>query len=246
MRSIRDIGWSLLCGGLVVVAGACTRTTESERPEQAPEQAKAARPAPAEAAGADETFAPAAGNRLANDSAANGAAAPANGAAATPAPEREAEGPGRPSAPDAEGAPPTAGADSPNATPAGPDARGNAREIAPSAPAAPLTHVITVPEGTSLPLVLTSAVASDSSQVEDPVTARLASNVDVEGMAAIPEGAVVRGTVSDVRRSGRVKGVARLGIRFHTLVIGEQSYDIQTASLSRQAKGTVKKDTQKV
>lgn len=245
MRSIRDIGLSLLCGGLVIMAGACTRTAEPERPARSEE----GRPAPTEAAGADETFAPTAGNRLANDDAAD--AAPATGEATepAPAPEPDAERTNRPSASDSVSEPRTATTDRPDTAPAGREARSDSRETAspaPSAPAVPLTRVITVPDGTSLPLVLTGAVASDTSEVEDPVDARLASAVDVEGTTVIPEGSVVSGTVSEVQRSGRVKGVAHLGIRFHTLVIGEQSYDIRTAGVARQAKATTKKDAQKV
>jgi hypothetical protein len=240
MRSIQHLGLSLLLSGLAIVAGACTRTTESEGPDRT----EKARPAPTEAAAADETFAPTAGNHLANEDGATSAATPATGEATTPAPAPERTD--RHGVPDTVGAPRAATTGSSDTPPAGREARSEPRDTSPSASAAPLAGVVTVPEGTSLPLVLTSGVGSDTSEVEDPVSARLASRVDVEGTTVIPEGSVVRGTVSDVQRSGRVKGVARLGVRFHTLVIGEQIYDIRAAPVSRQAPRTVKKDTQKV
>lgn len=127
-------------------------------------------------------------------------------------------------------------------------ARDAPRESATEPPeaAAPVTRIIAVPEGTSLPLVLTSAVATDTSQVEDPVSATLTSAVDVDGTTAIPQGSTVRGTVSHVTRSGRVKGLAEVAIRFHTLVIGEQRYDIRAAPVIGRAERTRKKDAQKV
>ena len=76
---------------------------------------------------------------------------------------------------------------------------------------------VTIPAGTTLRLKLQSAVASDSSEVEDTVRAELRQAVSVEGQAVLPAGTEVVGTVTDVERSGRVKGRAHVAYRFSSL-----------------------------
>src|SRR5215471_16224685 len=61
-------------------------------------------------------------------------------------------------------------------------AKGGAQtEARSTASAAPAIHEVTVPEGTKLRLDLASAVASDSSHVEEPVRATLREPVVVSG-----------------------------------------------------------------
>ena len=77
----------------------------------------------------------------------------------------------------------------------------------------PTFREVTLPAGTTLRLKLTTGVASDTSQVEDTVRAELRQAVTVDGQAIIPAGTEVAGTVTDVRRPGRVKGTARIARR---------------------------------
>ena len=71
---------------------------------------------------------------------------------------------------------------------------------------------VTVPAGTVLSLELTSAVASDTSNVEDPVRATLRSGVSVDGVQALPAGTAVLGHVTSAERSAKVKGRASIGV----------------------------------
>jgi hypothetical protein len=107
---------------------------------------------------------------------------------------------------------------------------------------------ITIPAGTTLRVRLDNGVASDTSRVEDPVRARLASPVVIGGRTVVPAGSPVRGTVTDVARSGRVKGRARIGLRFHSLTNGrnDATYRIATRTWSRVAPGTKEKDAAKI
>ena len=103
---------------------------------------------------------------------------------------------------------------------------------------------ITLPAGTSLPIVLDTTVGSETSHVEESVQAHLSRAVVVNGVAVLPEGSRVSGVVTDVTRSGKVKGRAHLAMRFTTLVPrgGEERYQIRTTAISRVAPGTKKKD----
>jgi hypothetical protein len=60
----------------------------------------------------------------------------------------------------------------------------------------------------------------------------------------VPAGATVRGVVTEVQRSGRVKGLARLAFRFSVLehpTTGSR-VGIRTATIIREAKATKKKE----
>jgi hypothetical protein len=52
--------------------------------------------------------------------------------------------------------------------------------------------------------------------------------------------------VTDVARSGRVKGLARVAYRFSSLRYDSERYPIATAPISHQAKATKKKDATKI
>ena len=113
-------------------------------------------------------------------------------------------------------------------------------------PSAAKFREITLPEGTSLPLRLRSAVASDTSRVEDAVRAELREAVVVNGTTVLPAGTEVAGVVTAAERSGRVKGRARVAYRFDTLNHGGERYDIATALLSHQAEATKGEDATKI
>ena len=138
------------------------------------------------------------------------------------------------------------------AAPAGGDVPSAARGTAPVAPAAPAPppaprfREVTLPAGTELPLKLESALASDASAVEDPVRASLRRNVVVDGVTALPAGTDLRGVVTGVQRSAKVKGRASLAFRFTSLTVDNEAYDIRTSSVARQAAGTKKKDATKI
>jgi hypothetical protein len=119
--------------------------------------------------------------------------------------------------------------------------------VAPAKPAAkPAFREVTLPAGTTLRLRLQSAIASDSSRVEDAVRAELTEAVSADGATVLPAGTAVVGNVTDVERSGRVKGRARLAYRFNSLTHGGERYDVVTAPLSHEAEATKGEDATKI
>jgi len=131
------------------------------------------------------------------------------------------------------------------ATP-GANATAETSAAAPAAPAVPTYREVTLPAGTTLRLQLQSAVASDSSAVEDTVRAELRQAVNVDGATVLPAGTELVGTVTDVERSGRVKGRARIAYRFNSLNHAGDRYDVATAPLSHQAEATKGEDATKI
>jgi hypothetical protein len=117
---------------------------------------------------------------------------------------------------------------------------------APAAPAPVRVRVVTVPAATALRLTLLSDVASDTSVIEDRVSARVASDVMVDGETVIPAGSRVAGVVTFARPSGKVKGRASITVRFRTITIGSRTYDMAAAPLRREARGTKARDAGKI
>jgi hypothetical protein len=115
---------------------------------------------------------------------------------------------------------------------AGPaNASASDRHAAPATPApppAPTFREVTLPAGTTLRLVLENGVGSDSSEVEDTVRATLSRAVSAGDSEVLPQGTEVLGVVTDVDRSGRVKGRAHLAFRFTSLRYDGERYDIRT------------------
>jgi hypothetical protein len=135
-----------------------------------------------------------------------------------------------------------------SATPASGE-EGKTAAAAPAAaekPAEPVYKDVILPAGTTLRLELKSSVASDTSKIEDPVRAVLRQPITIDGREVLPVGAEFSGSVTEVERSGRVKGLARIGYRFNSVRSGGERYDVRTASITHQAEPTKKKDATKV
>ena len=102
--------------------------------------------------------------------------------------------------------------------------------------------------GTVLPVELTTAVASDSSNVEDAVRGTLRRAVTTDGVQAFPMGTAVSGVVTAVERAGRVKGRAQVAFRFSTIdPPGDaERLSMRTDTIARQAQATKKTDAAKI
>src|SRR5437660_3437727 len=78
---------------------------------------------------------------------------------------------------------------------------------------------VVVAAGTVIPVTLTSRINTKNAKDGDGVYGKTTSPITVNNKIVIPEGAFVRGKVTEVRRPGRVKGKAELTLNFQTLVL---------------------------
>lgn len=84
-------------------------------------------------------------------------------------------------------------------------------------------------------LQMENRISSETAKVEDRVEARVTRDVRVGDRVAIPAGARVIGSVTQVERGGKFKEQARLGIRFHTIVMADGTrMPISTDTIVRQ------------
>jgi hypothetical protein len=90
-------------------------------------------------------------------------------------------------------------------------------------------------------------ISSETARVEDRVDARVTRDVRVGDRVAVPAGARAIGSVSLVERGGKFKERARLGIRFHTLVLADGTrVPINTETIFRDGEAPTNSSAQKM
>jgi hypothetical protein len=79
-----------------------------------------------------------------------------------------------------------------------------------------------------------------------PVSARLRQAVSADGEVVLPEGTILTGTVTEVERSGRVKGRASLAFVFDRVQMKGATLPLRTHELRFEAEATTGEDTAKI
>jgi hypothetical protein len=117
----------------------------------------------------------------------------------------------------------------------------------PPPPPAPEFVDLQVPADSVLGLQVERTVTSELARVEDKVSARVTRDVRVGTRVAIPAGSVVTGSVTEVDRGGKMKGKARLGVRFHTVTLADGTQlAIRTDAVVREGESPAKETAAKV
>ena len=130
----------------------------------------------------------------------------------------------------------------PGASTAGTTTSGGTRATkAPSMMEKLTKRTVTVPEGTVLHVRLNETLSSKSSSPGQSFSAVVDDPVMMDGKAVIPKGAEATGTVVDAKPLGKFKGGARLQIRLESVSFGGNTYNIDTSSVARTAKGKGKR-----
>ena len=117
----------------------------------------------------------------------------------------------------------------------------------PPAPPLPVFEELVVPASAVMGLQIQTAVTTERARVEDRVEARVTRDLAVDGRTAIPEGTRVIGSVTLVERGGKVKERARLGVRFHTLVLADGTeLGLRTEPILREGESPTGDSTRKI
>ncbi len=102
-----------------------------------------------------------------------------------------------------------------------------------------------VAAGTPISVRLMTGAASNTSNVEDAVSAELTQALVVDGVEVVPSGSPVAGTVLRAEPSGKVKGLASLAVRFDSIRAGSENYRV-AMTYSRTAEATKSSDAKKI
>jgi hypothetical protein len=106
---------------------------------------------------------------------------------------------------------------------------------------------LTIPADSVIGLQVETAVSSDRAKLEDQVRARVTRDVRVQDRVAIPAGTRVEGSITLVERGGRLKDQARLGIRFHTIVLADGTrLPINTETVYREGESPARESAAKI
>jgi hypothetical protein len=94
---------------------------------------------------------------------------------------------------------------------------------------------------------LETPVSSETAKVEDRVTARVVRDVTVDGRVAVPAGSTFEGFVTEVERGGRFRERARLGVRFNTVVLADNTrVNVSTEPIYRTGEAPTGEATSKI
>jgi hypothetical protein len=106
---------------------------------------------------------------------------------------------------------------------------------------------LVIPADSVIGLQVESAVTTERAKLEDQVRARVTRDVKVRDQVAIPAGARAEGSVTLVERGGRLKDQARLGIRFHTIVLADGTrLPINTETIYREGESPARESAAKI
>lgn len=134
----------------------------------------------------------------------------------------------------------------PNPAPVQPALAEAAPEPMPAAPE-PLLYEIVVPASAVIGLEIENTITSEAARVEDRVDARVTRDVYADERLAIPAGSRVIGAVTLVERGGKLKDRARLGVRFHTLILpGGRQLPMRTEAIYREGSSPGAESTRKI
>jgi hypothetical protein len=94
---------------------------------------------------------------------------------------------------------------------------------------------------------LETPVSSETAKVEDRVTARVLRDVTVDGRVAVPAGSTFEGVVTEVERGGRFRERARLGVRFTSVVLADNTrVSVSTEPIYRMGEAPTGEATSKI
>jgi hypothetical protein len=103
--------------------------------------------------------------------------------------------------------------------------------------------MVTLPTGTRLPLVFETTVSSASSHAGDLVVAKTRLHVrGARNEIVIPAGSEVRGHVVSADPGGKIKGRAKISVRFDRVVLRGEEHPMSSTSVALIAPSQAKRD----
>ncbi len=114
----------------------------------------------------------------------------------------------------------------------------------PPPPPPPVTAVL--PSGTTIQARLRAPISSRRNNTGDRFEALLDHDLVVGDHLLAPAGSRMVGTLTEVKKSGKVKGRAKMSLTFNELQAAGETYDVQTSILAFEASGSKKKDATRI
>ncbi len=127
-------------------------------------------------------------------------------------------------------------------------AQETARAATPSEPPPPPPPptTATLGAGTEVVIRLSQSLSSRSNQSGQSFEGILEDDLKEGGHVLAPAGATVTGKITQLVKSGKVKGKAQMSLTLTALEVGGESYRIDTNTLSFEAQGTGSRDAKRI
>ena len=119
-------------------------------------------------------------------------------------------------------------------------------QSAPPAPPAPTFRDVTAPTGTDIPVRITEALDSGTSQDGQPFNGVVTSEIVHDGLVIIPAGSAVSGRVIDAKDAGHFKGHSALSIELTAVRRHGTLLNIATSPYTVEGKNRGKNSVEKV
>ncbi|PWT94101.1 MAG: hypothetical protein C5B53_13845 [Candidatus Melainabacteria bacterium] len=78
-------------------------------------------------------------------------------------------------------------------------------------------YVQVVPSGTKIPIIMDTAVDSDTSQEGDEFSARTAEDLTIDGSTVVPAGSIIRGRIATINAPKHLDRSGSVGLKFDTV-----------------------------
>jgi len=108
---------------------------------------------------------------------------------------------------------------------------------APVVPAGPVYRNVTLPSGSTIPVRVTTALDSATTQTGDAFAGTIASDVIQDGMVVLPRGSVVTGRVVEAREASHFKGNSGLTVELTGITRKGDRIPLTTESYTVEGKG---------
>jgi hypothetical protein len=106
---------------------------------------------------------------------------------------------------------------------------------------------LVLPAASVIGLEVETSISSERARIEDRIDARVTRDVYVDGRLVIPSHSRMIGGVTMVERGGKVKERARLGVRFHTLVLADgRQIAVRTETIVREGEAPSTESSRKI
>jgi hypothetical protein len=125
----------------------------------------------------------------------------------------------------------------PQPPPAAAEAAPPPAPAAPPRPPKPVARTVSVDSGTSLPVRITEALDSNTTQRGQVIHGTLAADIITDNMIAIPRGTPVTGRVTDAKDAAHFSGSSLLSVELTSVQLNGQSIPVSTTAFSQQGKG---------
>ncbi|HEX8491816.1 MAG TPA: hypothetical protein VF658_03155 [Pyrinomonadaceae bacterium] len=99
-----------------------------------------------------------------------------------------------------------------------------------AAVASPQTEEVAIPDGTEITVVTTEEISSKTAVEGDPLTFKVDEDVKINGRTVIAKGTLVKGVVSNAKKSGRLGKAGALSIRIEsTMTVDDQKIRLRAS-----------------